>query len=354
MNYIFYPTKDSTIYEGTSSLNTGRDQILEISHDSFNGSSYNSRALLEFNTDKINDFITKKNLINNNIVYKLKLFVTEKKELSQDITIDIHPLFYSWNNGLGKWQHRPYTINDVNWKNRKNSTRWETGSYQSGITGSWRTTPGGGNWYDNIKSSHTFDYETEDLNSDVTTLINGWVTGSIVNNGMIVKFEKQVENETGSFSQINFFSRETNTIFPPQLHLIYDDSVYVTGSATELKLNDIVLAPSINTTYKKDEIRKIKINVREKYPTVNFSTTSSYLRKYRLPAGSYYSIIDDNSNITIVDFSEGTKISHDNNENYFILDFDCLFPKRYYRLKFLVEKDNEKKIFEHNHPFQVI
>ena len=48
MIYTIYAQKDATIYERTESLNTGIDEVLELSHTTVGTSSrYNSRILLK-------------------------------------------------------------------------------------------------------------------------------------------------------------------------------------------------------------------------------------------------------------------------------------------------------------------
>ena len=57
MIYTIYAQKDATIYEKTELLNTGLDQLLELSHEyqgaSGSGEIYNSRILMKFDVSDI-------------------------------------------------------------------------------------------------------------------------------------------------------------------------------------------------------------------------------------------------------------------------------------------------------------
>ena len=93
--------------------------------------------------------------------------------------------------------------------------------------------------------SETLMYETKDIRMDVTGLVKNHIYSSSIypNNGFIIKREKiythhQVdivsltqesttvltEHDTNQLGQLKFFSRETNTIFPPKLEVEWDDS----------------------------------------------------------------------------------------------------------------------------------
>ena len=54
MIYSIYPLYDTTIYERSSSMNTGLDSILELSHAATATQSiYNSRILMKFDVSEI-------------------------------------------------------------------------------------------------------------------------------------------------------------------------------------------------------------------------------------------------------------------------------------------------------------
>jgi hypothetical protein len=154
--------------------------------------------------------------------------------------------------------------------------------------------------------------------------------------------------------QFFVFSNETNTIFVPRIILSYDDSIYETGSL-ELapSTKDILVHPKIKQKYYHGEDVRVELLVRDKFPKPRFSTTSSYLFNYMLPSSSYYSIVDNLSKNVIIEFSEYTKISHENDTNFFNLNVDFLFPKRSYVVKFKIVNNGVINYYTHNYPFFV-
>ncbi len=348
MNYIFYPEKDASIYEESPSINTGLDQILEVStYD-----AYSNRSLIKFNTNLIQNYITDNNIVDYSS--SLKIYTVESRNIPFNFNIEILPISESWNNGTGKWQHNPSTVNGVSWKYKSENVLWSTGSISTNSTSSFFKVTGGSNWYNNYKVTQSFDYDTKDINVDIKPILEFWLDGTITNEGLLVKLEDSIERNENTNVGINFFSKETNTIFVPHILLSYDDSIYKTGSINPVNdVNKISVHPKIKDTYYHGEISKVEIFARDKYPKPVFSTTSSYLKNYRLPSSSYYSIIDNLSKNVIVDFSEYTKISHDNNINYFNLCVDYLFPKRTYLLKLKIEESGSIMYHTHKTPFFV-
>ena len=60
--YFIFPEKDATIYGHPlkTGINTGMDEILEITKESYGGSYYNSRILIQFPTSNIQNVIDTK------------------------------------------------------------------------------------------------------------------------------------------------------------------------------------------------------------------------------------------------------------------------------------------------------
>jgi hypothetical protein len=98
LNYIFYPEKDATIYEYTSSLNTGLDQILEVGHID----NYNNRSIIQFNNNSILSYFQDNNITT--FQAKLKVFTVDSRHLPLEFNIEVLPVSESWDMGAGKWQ----------------------------------------------------------------------------------------------------------------------------------------------------------------------------------------------------------------------------------------------------------
>ena len=77
--------------------------------------------------------------------------------------------------------------------------------------------------------TQSFDYENTDLDINVTPIINAWLTGSYSANGFLIKMTDTDESKS-SYTNLQFFSKDTHTIYPPKLEIRYDDSTFVTSS----------------------------------------------------------------------------------------------------------------------------
>ena len=170
-----------------------------------------------------------------------------------------------------------------------------------------------------------------------------------------------------------FFSRQTNTIYPPKLEVEWYDTSWNTGSLDPLSstnLEDLVFyMKGLRTEYKEKSKMKFRVVGRERYPTKSYSNTSSeYLTVKYLPSGSvgsiggdgaYYSVIDDHTGDVIIPFGTGSLISCDGTGNYFNLWMDGLQSERYYRFEFKVvsgsnTSDETIQYFDDNFAFKVV
>lgn len=337
--YKLFPTKDATIYSDYEYLNSGIDEILDVSKQlskAYDGQSEARRILLQFDQTPINQIIN--NASPSHVTSSLRLFVAHVSGLPSDITLNINPLSQSWDMGTGRFSDIPIVDDGVSWKYRSaNKTNaWST-SFNTGTTGSYSgSNYGGGVWYTaSVTQSFSF-YTSKDINADVTDLVNMWYTGSIPNNGFIIQLSGSLNQviSTGSLYTMNFFSRDTNTIYPPYLELKWDDSVWNTGSLVTINDDDVLVTLGNNKQeYRETEYTKIRVYTRKRYPDRIFTTSSLYAYNNSLPQTSYYSIVDLDTNETIIDFNNtATKLSSDSTSNYFNLYMNGLEPDRYYKV----------------------
>jgi len=363
--YKIFPTKDATLYSQYPSANTGLDEILEISTINDGSTLYTSRPLLQFSQTEINDLVsTKAN--GRSWQANLRLFLAYASNIPLNYSIYCFPVAQSWDMGTGHYQDSPIAVDGASWAYRTPSSSWTTSSFSAYITASYISTQvGGGSWYTgsstlNPVATQSFDYTTsKDISINVTNAINLFTSGSIPNNGFILKKDTALEYNIDSQFQLRYFSIDTHTIFPPCLEFKWDDfSTVLTGSLSSNILTDpnfVLTLPNNVGTYNIDEIKKFRINSRPKYPTRTFSTSSIYTTDYFLPTSSYWSIRDLDTNEIIVDFDNTyTKISADNDSNYFTVYMNGLEPERYY--KFLIKTiiDNQTIISDDSYFFKVI
>lgn len=359
MKTFIYPDKDTTLYESSASKNTGIDQIIEITHtlDS-NNNPYNSRILMKFNLDNISSSLATGTITDPS--YYLRLSVVQASEIPRNFTIEAYPVSGSWDMGLGKDKHSPITTEGASWNysdGLTGLTSWVTGS-NNGATASWATIEGGGNWFtgSNYLSTQSFSNEIIDVRMNVTNIVEAWMSSSIDNEGFIIKRDDTDENSPEIQGSLKFFSSDTNTIYIPRLEIVWDDSTFTdTGSISEVSdINDTIVSPILRNTYRDGSRSKIRMRVRPTYPIRTWVTSSNYLTNYYLPTESYYQIKDSHTGDIIFDFGEGTKLSRDNEGNYFNIWMDAFQPDRFYNLSFKSEdEDGNIELYDNNYNFKV-
>lgn len=365
MIYTLYANRDATIYEKTESLNTGIDSVLELSHECpKSGSSiYNSRILMEFDFKNLKEFLDS-GKIPYTSKYYLELKTVNVKEIPQEYTIYAHPVSESWTNGTGTKANRPSTTDGVSWKYRSSKNigvQWNvTQSIDPNVTGKYNTKYGGGTWWNSgsLEASQSFSYETSDVYMDVTNIVNAWVSGSgnIPNEGFIIKFDNEVEELFQNSSILQFFSTDSNTIYVPKLHVVWDDSQFITGSLNQVNLDNMNLNVKLKKYYSINEKAKIRIYANTRYPLKTYTTQSYYTVNYYLPSESYYEIRDAHTDEVYIPFTnDGTKISCDGTSSYFNIWMNSFQPERFYRVVVKVESENGDniQIFDNNHYFKV-
>lgn len=249
------------------------------------------------------------------------------------------PLY--WNNySLGTWNgsiaqdiiwDQGYQENVVLW-NQANQN-WNTNPYYFSTAPSFSV--GGGSWNLYYSASQYFDYmSNKDINMNVTSIVDAWFSGSVANNGLILKHPDPIEQDSNAFIDLKFFSVDTHTIYPPCIELRWDDShYYPVGS--NYALNDQITITLANNPgqFKKDSVYKFRTAVRYNYPTRQFTTSSVYLNSLYLSQESYWAIQDLKTNEMVVDFDDNyTKLSADSVGNYFYLYMNGLEVERYYRI----------------------
>lgn len=338
--YKIFPEKSATIYSYYPTLNTGIDEILEIStFQSIGGTSEVSRALIKFPTDQIQDTIQNKVSGNTYDAY-LKGYLANASEIPLNYTISSHPVAADWNQGTGRLGNVPITTDGVSWKytNQSGSIAWTAGSFPSGITGSYTgSNVGGGTWYtaSSYQATQSFtNISTKDIEIKVTNAVTAWYNTTISNYGFILKHSDSIEFTTASKFETKYFSANTHTIYPPCLEIRWNDFSYSTGSLTVVTSSYFAAVINNNKAeYQQDSVQRFRVAVRDLYVPTTFRTILSYGNTHALPTSSYWAIKDLDTEEMVVDYDTSyTKISCDNVSNYFDVYMNGLEPERYYKL----------------------
>ena len=376
--YSIFPEKDSTIYShpNRTGLNTGRDEVLELLEEKSSTAElyYPSRFLIKFKNTEIKDVIENKT---NGIPFNthLEVFATEHKALHANHIVQVYAVSQSWDEGTGRFKNNPSSSNGVTWDLRTDtgsSARaiWATSSFATNSTGSSCDfmVSGGGTWWTgtNYVAETSFsNADNLDLDINVTNLVKffsasyyqgaTYPTG-IENEGFIIKKPIATEcDASSSFGELQYFSADTHTIYPPKLTFKWDDSSY-SHSGTTLTSGDIFLALYNNKEeFQRKSKQRFRLTTRKRYPDRAFVTSSNYLDTQYLPTTSYYSLRDATTDEVIIPFDTSyTKLSADNDGMYFDLFMEGLQPERYYKLMFRVDNNDGINIYDEDYYFKVV
>lgn len=341
--YKIFSEQDAFINSQFPTANTGKDEILEVAnYKDASGTRRLSRTLITFSTEQIQQIVT--DLIGNSTPFEssLQLYLAEASEIPTQFVIECAPVTKEWENGTGKFNDTPTNTTGVSFVSASQQTLWTTA---------------GGDFSSSLAVSQSFKLDSKlDLQFDVTTTVAAHVSESLDNYGFIIKLSDSDEANQNLNTTLRYFSKDTNSIFPPQLALKWDDSVYITGSLELLQDAN----PTINLTnnkgvYLNNEVSRFRLSARPTYPVRTFTTGSIYKQGFRLPEGSTWALKDEASEEMIIGFdSEYTKISCDQKGPYFDIYMKGLQPERYYRLLFKTELDNSVKVVDNNNIFKIV
>lgn len=358
--YKIFPIQDATLYSEYNTMNTGLDAILELSKTPsylYVSQSAADRVLVKFSDEDINNVFT--NYIGTgSYSASLKMYLADAENIPTDYSLEVRAVYEPWVMGTGKFGEDPLNTTGASWANKAPGVTWNERTLPVGATGSFTLgNTGGANWYTASLATQSFGpYTDKDVDVDVTSIIAGYRSGAYVNNGMLLKNTSTVEFDRNYSYTLQYFSRDTHTIYPPSLDFKWDDSVYSPVSQSLICLNG-----SINVSlqdnrfsYKEGSIRKVRLNVRDKYPVRAFSTGSLYTVQKYLPSASYWSLVDHKTEDVVIDFdTHATKISADASGNYFTLYMNGLEPERYYQVLIKSVMGGETIIFDNDYIFKV-
>lgn len=170
-----------------------------------------ARVLTQFDLSAIADLTASRKAPSAGISYRLRLADASHDEtIPTSYDVEAQALTQDWDEGSGHDVEDFADKGYANWDRAKSSVFWSA----AGASGSGP-----------IAVFH-FDSGHEDLSVDVTNIVNGWLTGSVVNRGFLVRVSSTLEANGLDYFVKKFHSRETH--FPdrlPYLEASWDDSV---------------------------------------------------------------------------------------------------------------------------------
>jgi len=293
----YYAEKDNTITNafksdlttvGTSS-NMGQSDILEAfsiygqTSSSSGFSSEKSRILIQFPTSQI---VSDRNSgalpSSGSVDWYLRIFNAKHGQtLPKDFKLVIAPISQSWNEGLGLDMENYSDTDYSNWVSASSTTSWATP---------------GGDYLTSPRYEQNFSIGTEDLEVNVSGLVESWISGTVNNYGFgIFLTSSQESDTTRSYYTKRFFARGTEFFFKQPLLEARFNSVkkdnrgnfYYSSSLASAKEN-------INTIYLYNRVRGGLRNI----PSVG--TGNIYVSIFSgssTPVGSPLVLVADGTNV---------------------------------------------------------
>jgi len=359
MHKFFTSSFDASIYLQQPEQNAGRDEILEVGKLYYGSSKDIARTLIKFDTGSIKSEIT--SIGTGSWQTYLVLRSANSEEIPLEYSIFANAVSQSWTMGTGT-KFDNITSNGVSWKYRNGEATWQdnvtagTAVFVAGTTGSANAE--GGTWFITGSATQSFSNEPDDVRMNVTNIMHQWTSGSLKNNGFIVRHSIDVENDTLDYGVVKFFSKETNTIYEPKLELVWDDSSFVTGSLTPVTGSaedgyKVVLI-NLKNEYPQNQKVKIRVKGRDMYPLKLFGTTFEYDQVKYLPSTTYYELEDYKTGEIIFPFGDFTKVSCDLTSNYFVMDLSTLPLNRTYKLTIKIIESGISTVIDDKFIFEII
>jgi hypothetical protein len=365
---IFYAEKDTTLYESNLLANSGLNSVLEVGKSLNTDDTISSiNSLLKFNVTEISQSLALYNKSVTDCKFMLQLYTTHARNLAAEYDISAKIVGQSWDNGTGL--ATALTTDGASWNGPRPNNSWISGSQLQQITaGSNLYISGsgsGGSWIYSSGSattsslivSESFSYRTTDINLDVTNAVKLWLSGSggytIPNHGFLLELINTTS--TASYGSVQYFSRETHTIYVPKLVMYLDNSTFTTGSLTAVNLDSYVTYTKLKPAYNEAEVAKIRIYSRNKYPVKSATNLFPIETVNYLPTSSFYSILDAATDEVIIPYDNiYTKLSCDSTSNFIHIDMNGFMPERSYRLQLKINDGITIQYINNDTYFKVI
>tara|TARA_R110000796_G_scaffold60220_10_gene139032 strand:- start:2878 stop:4305 length:1428 start_codon:yes stop_codon:yes gene_type:complete len=217
----FFATKDNTITDGYGSVmttrgtaaNMGAADVLEVYslYGAFATSSLEkSRFLVQFDTTDIATKRTDGDIpASGSTSFFLKLTNTPHEGTqATDFTLTINAVSRSWDEGVGL---------DMDEYLDRGVSNWKTASYDGTTNTAWTTE--GGDYHTSPETTVDFTTGIEDLDVDVTDIVEQWLAGTKSNYGFFIKLSSSYESgeantiASSSYYTKKFFARGSEYFF---------------------------------------------------------------------------------------------------------------------------------------------
>lgn len=246
------------------------------------GSSSLGRSLLQFDLSAFCALTASGDIPTAGLTFRLHLNHKshgETQPTSYDMTIA--PVSSTWDEGTGFDVDELDDLGFANWVKPTSTSYW--------------VTPGG-DFLSSPTASVHFDSGFENVDADVTALVNGWLSGTVPNYGLGLRMTASIESDLnyGNYYVKKFYSRQTDYV---------DRVPYIEARVTDYLRDDrsnmiwartgtLYLYNIVGGQYQDLSAQNVYVYVQDSSGTLlaltaSHGTTGVYSASFALPSGSY-------------------------------------------------------------------
>jgi len=247
--FRIYPEKSNSMASGIYQIfNSGQNAVTDLWYGGGGTDSSPerrnslSRFIVKFDIDELVSKLSSKE-INENLVtsYRLKMtnaipgdrilepeyeFDVLNKAISASYDLIAFPINKDWDEGRGydlfkenylvRQNGSPILTGYSNWNSATTTTAWDEPGVFTNPTASTAVTSYAG---------QHFDIGNENIDMDITSMVNDWLSGGSTNNGIGIAYRRDYELlSTDTRYVASFYTEKTNSSFKPFIEVSYDQS----------------------------------------------------------------------------------------------------------------------------------
>tara|TARA_R110002072_G_scaffold232556_1_gene390017 strand:- start:19372 stop:20790 length:1419 start_codon:yes stop_codon:yes gene_type:complete len=253
-------TADNTIANGyqenlgtrATGSNMGQADVSEVYSiygRATTSSSELSRIITQFDTTTIASDRTAGTIpASGKVNFYLRLYNAEtSKTVPRDFKLVVEAISRAWTEGDGLDLENYKDLGVSNWISASQGVAW---------------TAAGGDYHTTPTFEQTFETGLEDLDLDITTLVEQWIAGSKTNYGVGVRLTSSVESATTSYYTKRFFARGTQYFFKkPVIEARWNSSLQDDRGDFYMSSSLAPAADNLNTLYLYNYVRGQLTNI---------------------------------------------------------------------------------------------
>jgi hypothetical protein len=275
-----YFTKNNTILRNRL-VNTAKNQVTELYYgkdvpifsgntSNFSGTTDFSRFIFQFDVSDLKEKFNDKTIVSSTtITHKLKMTNTstfDKTLLGQpykdyfrasSFDLILFRIDEEWDEGVGyDYNNR----NSINFQTNETFLLGPSNFIERGTNQNWTLVGAVGGNPTILREQH-FDNGDENLEMDITDIVNDLITGTTENYGFGIAFRSDYERlVTDEKYYVGFFTKYTQTLFEPHIETIWDNTINDDRNKFyQNKLNRLYLYSNIGGNYENINIGQVKI-----------------------------------------------------------------------------------------------